>query len=59
MSSKRSAVTHVYWTQEEKKLVELHAKRVGVPLAVYLRSLALAEVAKTNDADAPERAGKK
>lgn len=59
MTGKRSAVTHVYWTQEEKKLVEQHAKKVGVPLAIYLRSLALAEVAKTSDVDASERAGRK
>ena len=49
MSGKRSAVTHVYWTEEEKKMVEEHAKEVGVPLAIYLRLLALAEVAKTGD----------
>ena len=46
MDSKRKAVTHVYWTEEEKKSVEEHARRLGVPLAIYLRTLALGEVAK-------------
>lgn len=51
MTDKRSAVTHVYWTEDEKKAVEAHAKKLGMPLAIYLRTLALGEIVKEGGAD--------
>jgi len=58
MSDKRSAVTHVYWTDDEKKAVEAHARRQGMPLAIYLRTLALADVGRAIE-DAPHIRPKK
>lgn len=55
MSEKRNAVTHVYWTDEEKKIVEAHARRQGMPLAIYLRTLALADVGRATEDAAPAK----
>jgi hypothetical protein len=49
MVKKRDAVLQVYVTPEEKTQIEAIAASLGLSAAAYLRSLALAEVAKASE----------
>lgn len=38
---KRNVPTHIYLTKDEKAALNAHARKKGLPLATYLRLLAL------------------
>jgi hypothetical protein len=46
---KRNVPTHIYLTKDEKAALSAHARKKGLPLATYLRLLALEDAGLLDD----------